>query len=68
MFLMDILEERLQAPTCRSQAIPVHLQVLTALNYLSTGSFHRVVAESRDLQLSQSSVTRIISAQRYLLQ
>ena len=59
--MIDILQEKLQSPTCRSHAIPVHLQVLSSLSYLSTGSFHRVVGDSSDIQLSQSSVTRIIS-------
>ena len=60
-YLIDSLKDYLDPPTRRSHAIPVHVQVLTALNYLSTGSFHRVVGDSQDIWLSQSSVTRIVN-------
>ena len=62
LFLCDILEDKLRRPTNRSYALPVHLQVLTALSYFSSGSLHRVVADGRDLNLSQSSVTRVIQS------
>ena len=35
-YLIDPLKDYLDPPTRRSHAIPVHVQVLTALNYLST--------------------------------
>ena len=37
--LCDVLKADLQHPTCRSNAVPVHLQVLTALRFYACGKY-----------------------------
>ena len=60
LFLVDILEPALSSPTQRSHAVPVNLQVLSVLYYLASGSFQRVMGDSHDINLSQSSISRFI--------
>ena len=60
LFLVDILEPALVSPTHRSHAVPVNLQVLSDLYYLASGSFQRVMGDSRDINPSQSSISQFI--------
>lgn len=59
-FLVELLTPLLRPITRRSNSISVTLQVLTSLYYLAGGSLQRIVGDSKDLRLSQSSVCRII--------
>lgn len=58
--LVDTVGEEIEHPTQRSNAVDPTTQICVALDYLSTGSFQRVVAHSRDLNLSQPTVCRIV--------
>ena len=60
LFLCDVLEPELGRVTARSHAIPVLLQVLSALYFLSTGSYYRVLGDSSDINLSVASICRIV--------
>ena len=60
LFLCDILEPYLGRATRQSYAIPVLLQVLSALYFFCTGSYYRVLADSCDINLSLASICRIM--------
>ena len=62
LFIVEVLTDRLGRATNRCNAIPVLLQVLASLYYMACGSFQRVVADSSDINLSQASVSRIVTA------
>ena len=57
--LIDLLHDDLTRHTERSHAVPVDTQVLTALQFYSTGSFQWMVGRSTGL--SQLSVSRVIT-------
>jgi hypothetical protein len=53
-----MLNEELERPTRRSNALPVDVQVLTALQFYGTGSFQWMVGRSSGL--SQPAVSRAV--------
>ena len=61
-FLIDILEPHLERATHRSCSVDVHLQVLSALYFLASGCFQRTTADSRDINLSQATISRVVSS------
>ena len=52
--ICSLLEPQLQRETRRSNPIPPHIQVLTTLGSLATGTFQREIGDRSDV--SQSSV------------
>lgn len=58
LHLCNILEDNLRRQTRRSHSIPAHLQVLSVLGFLATGTFQREIADRSGI--SQSSMSRII--------
>ncbi|CAN9506912.1 unnamed protein product [Ophioblennius macclurei] len=61
--LLDLCAElgpALDRPTRRNHAIPVHMQVLTTLGLLATGSFQRELADRSGI--SQSSMSALMSS------
>lgn len=58
LYLCNILEPNLTRPTQRSHAIPAHLQVLSVLGFLATGTFQREIADRAGI--SQPSMSRIL--------
>lgn len=58
--LIDELDPILQRNTCRTRAIPTHVQVLCCLHLLASGSFQGVVAVAGGV--SQSSLSRFFNA------
>jgi hypothetical protein len=66
--LMAIIEKFrpfLTRKTLRSNAIPVHLQVLVALRFYASGSFQHVTGDV--VNISQSSVCRVVNSITNLL-
>ena len=61
LFICDILQDHLGQRTLRCNAIPVVVQVITALHFVACGSFQRVISACFDVGLSQVSVSRIVS-------
>ena len=62
LFLIDILEPHLKRVTHRSCSVDVHLQVLSALYFLTSGCFQRTTAGSRDINLSQATISRVVNS------
>ena len=62
LFLIDILEPHLKRATKRSCSVDVHLQVLSALYFLASGCFQRITADSRDINLSQATISRVVNS------
>ncbi len=58
LYLCNILEAKLRRETRRSSSIPAHLQVLSMLVFLATGTFQWEIADRTGI--SQSSMSRII--------
>lgn len=58
--LSEILTPHLQRPTSRSHALPVDVQVLTALQFFASGSFQWMLGQSTGI--SQYSVHRAIDS------
>ncbi len=58
LYLCNILEAKLRRETRRYHSIPAHLQVLSVLGFLATGTFQREIADRSGI--SQSSMSRII--------
>ena len=56
--LCELLQDDLRRPTNRSRALPVHLQVTTALRLLASGSFQGVTGDTTGL--SQPSVSKLL--------
>eukprot|EP00057_Strongylocentrotus_purpuratus_P031614 XP_785127.4 PREDICTED: putative nuclease HARBI1 [Strongylocentrotus purpuratus] len=56
--LIDILSPTLARHTIRRDALPVHLQVLTASRFYAVGSFQ--ILHGDDALMSQSSVSRVV--------
>ena len=56
-----MLEEQLDRSTQRSHAIPVPLQVMTGLHFVTCGSFQPAIGDCMDIGLSQPYVTRMLS-------
>ncbi|XP_059191015.1 putative nuclease HARBI1 [Centropristis striata] len=54
------MEPNLTRPTKRSHAIPAHLQVLSVLGFLATGTFQREIGDRSGI--SQPSMSRILPA------
>lgn len=59
MLLIAELTRVLRQPT-RGDAIPIHLQVLASLNFLSGGSYQRKVGGDFLACMSQTSVSRFL--------
>ena len=62
LFLIDILEPHLKRATQHSCSVDVHLQVLSALYFLASGCFQRITADSRDINLSQATISRVVNS------
>ncbi len=60
LHLCNILEPNLTRPTKRSRAIPPHLQVLSVIGFLATGTFQRETGDRSGI--SQPSMSRILPA------
>ena len=48
--------------THHSCSVDVHLQVLSALYFLASGCFQRITADSRDINLSQATISRVVNS------
>ena len=59
-YIIDILTPRLTHSTNRSCSIPVHLQVLIALEFYATGCFQITVGDV--IHVDQSTVSRVVKA------
>jgi hypothetical protein len=59
LHLCDELNDELKWPSNKSGALPVELQILTALRFYATGSFQNVIGDTHGIH--RSSVSRIIS-------
>lgn len=57
--LCDTMRDALEAPTNRSNPLPVHVQVLSTLGFLATGTFQREIGDR--VGVSQPSISRAIS-------
>ena len=60
LFLTDLINNDIRNISERSHAIPSHIKVLTALNFLANGCFQRVTGDSRDLGLSQQQLAVVL--------
>ena len=58
-FVCDMARNSLQRPTKRRGAIPVELQVLTALCFYATDSFQQVIGDLN--ALSQPCISRLVA-------
>ena len=56
--LCAVLEPRFRSEIKRSNPSPPHLQVLTAIGFLDTGTFQREIGDRSGI--SQSTVTRVL--------
>lgn len=58
MDLINLLQNRIEGKRC--SAIPVHLQVLSVLGFLSEGSFQKGVASDFNHPVCQATMSRCI--------
>ena len=58
--LCTLLQDGLKRPTRRSHALEVHTQVLTALEFYSSGSFQWMVGRSTGLTQWQPAVSKVV--------